>query len=171
MTCKTPEAIERSLARARAWKANNKDRVRASRKAYYETHKAEERRAQREWLSRNPEAAARHAKAHAAYIREWQATRKSERTGLVAMFKPSRVRSDYGHVCWACGSDRSLGMDHIIPLKAGGSNFAFNVRLLCASCNGRKRTRLDHEVADQELRARLLLGHDGFVACFGGKES
>lgn len=167
MTCKTPEAIQRSLARARAWKANNRERVRAYRSEYFKRNRDAETRNRAEWIARNPDAKRRYAKAHAASVRDWQATRKSERTGLVAMFKPAQVRSDYGNVCWACGDTKRVGIDHIIPLGRGGSNFAFNVRLLCFRCNARKRDRLDHEMKDPEFRTRLLLGHEAFTAING----
>lgn len=164
---RTPEAKERALERSRAWKARNRERISASRKSYAKANRERENANNRAWHERNPEASQKLAQKHAPYVRDWQAIRKAERYGSVAMFRPVDVRNDYGGECWACGSTERTGMDHIAPLRRGGPNFAFNIRLLCASCNQRKRTRLDHEVGDAEFRARLLLGHVAFAACFG----
>lgn len=164
---RTPEAKERALARSRAWKERNRERVSESRKRYAKANRERENANNRAWHERNPEASKRLAEKRGPYVRDWQALRKAERYGSVAMFNPSDVRREYGNECWACGSTERTGMDHIAPLKRGGSNFAFNVRLLCAACNVRKRTRMDHEVRDPEFRARLLLGHVAFTACFG----
>lgn len=40
--------------------------------------------------------------------------------------------------CSICGTGNDLTGDHIIPLKAGGTNTLDNVRVLCRSCNTRR---------------------------------
>ncbi|MGV9815456.1 HNH endonuclease [Streptomyces cellulosae] len=44
--------------------------------------------------------------------------------------------------CTFCGTDQDLTGDHIIPLKAGGTNTLDNVRVLCRSCNTRRENDL-----------------------------
>lgn len=43
-----------------------------------------------------------------------------------------------GGICQCCGSTQSLEYDHIIPFSCGGRNDAFNIQLLCRSCNRSK---------------------------------
>lgn len=40
--------------------------------------------------------------------------------------------------CQACGSSDRLHVDHIIPLKRGGTSTPVNVRVLCRSCHSKK---------------------------------
>ena len=156
---RSKEAKERALARSRAWKDANRERVRTSRAAYFQRNKDKEYESGLRWKRENPGRVAIYAEKHAPQIRDWQASRKAERYGAAAMFKPMDVRADYNSCCWACGGRGRLGIDHIVPLSRGGSNFAFNVRILCASCNSKKHNRLDHEVSDHAFRMSLLIGH------------
>lgn len=43
-----------------------------------------------------------------------------------------------GRKCFYCGSTERLTVDHIIPLKHGGSNLASNMITSCHSCNSTK---------------------------------
>lgn len=167
MTEPEDEKVKRRREAARAWKRRNRDKVREARRRYYLENRERELSEARAWRARNGDRLAVYVARHRGYVRDWQAKRKAERTGKVAMFDPATVRSDYGSRCWACGSTDSLCMDHIIPLSIGGSNFAHNLRLLCASCNARKGSRLDHEVKDQGLRQSLLMGHEAMEVCHG----
>lgn len=161
----SPEAKERALARARAWKAANPERVRAMRRAYRLANKERENASTQKWLAEHPERASEIRLRRAPYIRDWQASKKAARTGLPVMFKPSDVRTIHGGACWACGATDRVSMDHITPLSRGGTNFAHNVRLLCEACNRKKHRRLDHEIQDPEFRSRLFLGHEAFTIC------
>lgn len=43
-----------------------------------------------------------------------------------------------GNICQYCGSTKCLSLDHIKPLRAGGSNNPDNCQCLCHSCNAKK---------------------------------
>lgn len=54
----------------------------------------------------------------------------------------SGVLRRYGGLCFACGSDETPEVDHIIPRAVGGSNAVENLHVLCGPCNRTKRDRL-----------------------------
>jgi 5-methylcytosine-specific restriction protein A len=60
-----------------------------------------------------------------------------------------RVRNAYliAHpICCACGQP-SRHVDHVVPLRRGGSNDASNLQALCASCHSRKTATVDSNFA------------------------
>lgn len=53
--------------------------------------------------------------------------------------------------CRQCGSVSDLQVDHIVPVKCGGSNNVANLQTLCGPCNRKKGARaakLDQELVD-----------------------
>jgi hypothetical protein len=44
----------------------------------------------------------------------------------------------YGGLCWICRAAPMEAMDHVKPLRAGGTNWPANLRPACKSCNSRK---------------------------------
>ncbi len=51
--------------------------------------------------------------------------------------------NSFGNKCLCCGkNDVLLTLDHIVPLKLGGSNTIDNAQPLCLSCNSKKHTKV-----------------------------
>lgn len=50
-------------------------------------------------------------------------------------------RDDYR--CVRCGTDTDLTLDHIHPHSKGGADTFDNLQTLCASCNSKKRARVE----------------------------
>lgn len=48
-----------------------------------------------------------------------------------------------GMQCVRCGSSHRLQLDHIIPFSRGGGHTEENLRVLCGTCNARRRDRED----------------------------
>ena len=46
-----------------------------------------------------------------------------------------------GFRCKACGSDKNLSCDHIVPECQGGTSHIDNLQTLCVSCNSKKGTK------------------------------
>jgi 5-methylcytosine-specific restriction endonuclease McrA len=68
-------------------------------------------------------------------------------------FSPRRkqlIRERDGFKCVLCGSDDRLQVDHIIPVRLGGTNDVGNGRTLCHACHV-KKTAEDKAA----IRARL----------------
>jgi hypothetical protein len=51
--------------------------------------------------------------------------------------------------CVFCGNESNLVIDHIIPLKYGGTNTVENYQTLCNKCNLKKRARLSDNLHKQ----------------------
>lgn len=49
-----------------------------------------------------------------------------------------------GYVCRNCGKTETLVLDHVKPLRAGGTNHPNNLQCLCHSCNS-KKVKTDRE--------------------------
>jgi 5-methylcytosine-specific restriction endonuclease McrA len=61
------------------------------------------------------------------------------------------VFSKYGKICLCCGTTENISIDHIKPIKKGGTNDLDNLQPLCKSCNSSKSTR----VVDYRYKAKL----------------
>lgn len=60
--------------------------------------------------------------------------------------------------CAYCETDlknRRMNIEHVVPLKRGGSNFATNLVAACCDCNKAKGNRLLKRQELEELRIRL----------------
>lgn len=67
-----------------------------------------------------------------------------------------------GRKCFYCGSTERLTVDHIIPLKHGGSNLASNMITSCHSCNSTKNgNRLLPKFENAALN-KAMLGNADF---------
>jgi 5-methylcytosine-specific restriction endonuclease McrA len=52
------------------------------------------------------------------------------------------ILKKYGNKCLMCGAtDKKLTMDHVLPLKSGGTHHVSNIQPLCMDCNRKKWTQ------------------------------
>ena len=124
-----PEYHQRHLALGRKWYQAN-----ASNKAEYN----------RQWAKANPE----RIKSHWATRRARKLQIRCE--NISRLFVIERDNS----TCYLCGDlcpSEQIHIDHVIPLKRGGSHTYDNVRVACARCNHRKHTRLLSELGPNWL--------------------
>lgn len=69
--------------------------------------------------------------------------KKKNNGGTYSLQEWNDLCAKYGHRCLACGrSDVELTVDHIVPIKFGGSNDISNLQPLCKSCNSKKNVRI-----------------------------
>ena len=62
------------------------------------------------------------------------------------------------YVCAYCGSD-ATEVDHIIPVKHGGTNDESNLTAACVRCNRSKGTKSKPGKAQHGPRVRFFVGH------------
>ena len=74
--------------------------------------------------------------------------------------KRERILIRDKYTCQKCGfkngdkngsGDRPLHIDHIVPLKFGGSNNENNLQVLCDECNLKKNSKLDYYREQKEV--------------------
>lgn len=59
--------------------------------------------------------------------------------------KTKKLITEYGSVCWWCGSNllrEQVTIDHLRPKSKGGSHNLENLRIACKSCNEKRRDSL-----------------------------
>lgn len=133
-------------------------------RAYQVEYRAKNRKKSRDatkkWREANPERAT-------AKIRKWRATHqdrviqyRQENRDLAALYarnRRSRIKGNGGthtlddvnvilvrqkYKCAECGKSvrkrTSRHVDHIMPIKLGGTNWPWNLQILCSTCNQEK---------------------------------
>lgn len=63
-----------------------------------------------------------------------------------------------GKRCNICGAEKSITIDHIVPLNKGGAHTITNIQILCGPCNSRKMDTLPSFVSPNRtiLKSRFL---------------
>ncbi|WP_221953106.1 HNH endonuclease [Rhizobium laguerreae] len=142
-----PEAV---ASRAGKWKLENPEKMEECRKKWREANPEKHRDSQREWALRNPEKVQ-------ANIRSRRARKRgAEGHHTEADIEAILVRQKYK--CAECGTSvkrrTSRQVDHIMPLKLGGSNWPSNLQILCTTCNKVKAAK--HPLDFALERGRLI---------------
>ena len=169
---------DRRRATAAAYRAENREALRQKDAAYREANREKERARGAAWRAANPERErarsaryraenkAKDAARKAAYSRAnpeigraIQARRRARKLGVGGSFGPSDVaalKKLQRNRCAACRASIAGGhhVDHIVPLKLGGSNGRSNLQLLCPPCNWSKNDA--HPVDFMRRRGFLL---------------
>lgn len=111
-----------------------------------ETDDGHRRAWERQWRQQHPEKVA-----------AWNRRTKAARKGAVGSHTADDIRSLWDRQsgrCAACGTGLhdAPHVDHIIPIKRGGTDFVGNLQLLCPCCNLSKKTLLPIEFRVRVLR-------------------
>lgn len=112
-------------------RAANREETNRIAREYARNHKAEARVRHKAWRDANPE----HVK---AYAREAQASRQGARTPKAKEFIKI-LRAD---PCSYCGTyGQVMHLDHVDPVRHGGSKTWGNLTAACQRCNSRKKDK------------------------------
>lgn len=155
----------------------NKEKRNAQRREYYlahydhereriarhaKEHVAETNAAKTSWAKANPEKVkaaqaawdSAHPEKRRAYTRNRQAQKRARGSFTTDDIKVIMKRQK--KKCVVCRVDISKGyhIDHIMPLKLGGSNYPANLQLLCPHCNLKKAAF--HPIDFMQSRGFLL---------------
>jgi 5-methylcytosine-specific restriction endonuclease McrA len=144
-----PENKARKEATTRVWREKNKERVKAYKRASWHRTKPNGSIRHRTWAKKNREHEAIRKRAwHVAnpdkvkVVRHARRARKRSAPGSHTAADLQLIRHQQGDCCAAPHCRRPLygkgELDHILPLKRGGSNWPSNLQWLCHPCNNSK---------------------------------
>lgn len=113
-------------AKAKVYREENPDKVRAAGKRYYANNPEKESERKRKYREANQDK-----------VRHWSHRRRAKKACTV----PQRWRKDdsvsTAHCYW-CGSEDVVEVDHVMPIALGGPPEPYNEVMVCRSCNGKK---------------------------------
>lgn len=152
------ENPEAARACQKKWAAENRDRINAVSRAYY----------------------ARNSEAHAIRVKAWEAKNPGARVAINAR-RRCRVKGAEGsftaidiavisdeqcHLCAYCHADLNdtgFHVDHFIPLFNGGTNWPWNLQLLCPECNQKKHAKDPFEFERELIQSGLITEGQWFI--------
>lgn len=126
----------------------NKERYKLYNKKYNEENKEAIKAQQKQWRIDNPEKQ-----------RQKNRNIKAKRKGAIGKFSHEDVSALLYKQKYKCGFcfiniSKKFHVDHILPIKLGGSNWPENLQILCPSCNLRKNAK--HPIDWAQENGRLL---------------
>lgn len=120
----------------RAYSANNRDRLNALSAQWRRDHRSRRNEIVRAYRARHSES---YRVTHQRYqARKWAAEGACTRAEWEAILEQYAPEGR----CPACGNQRPMTMDHIIPLSLGGTNSINNLQPLCNHCNAVKGQKI-----------------------------
>lgn len=124
----------KNKARQQQWRTANPERVRASRVA------AQER--DPEWAAKERARGKIYRQTHKEQLRATghrARARRMQAEGSWTKTEWDALCAFYGNRCLGClKTGVRLHVDHVVPLRKGGTNYIWNLQPLCHSCNSRK---------------------------------
>lgn len=147
---------EKVKASAKAWVAANRAKVRANFNRWSDANRERVRALQKAWNEAHPEELKFMRRLGRIARREREARNggKCTREGLLSVFERCGGR------CVVCGTADNIEVDHIMPVRRGGTNNPDNLQLLCHDHNMEKRDRHPIEWAESlGLDPKVLWPH------------
>jgi len=151
---------------SREYYIKNKEKITESKRKYYRKHSVKILLQQKEWHRRNPEYSA----SRASYSEQYRKENKDKIYIGNSNYRAQKRRSSGTHtkdqtlsqwiiqegICFWCdypllnpftkdGFGRKPHLDHVVPLKRGGSNSIENLVWSCCDCNLSKGSKLPSE--------------------------
>lgn len=137
---------EKRNAECKRWREANAERVAAANKERCRIWRLTHGEWIAEWREKNREHlrayASSYGRTHREQCRHIAKVRRARKAGCVGSYTRAEwlaIVKNQGGKCAICKTRTKLTVDHVIPIAKGGSNYAFNIQGLCASCNSRKR--------------------------------
>ncbi|MGL4567582.1 MAG: HNH endonuclease [Fusobacteriaceae bacterium] len=89
--------------------------------------------------------------------KSWVAKKKRIKNvrGGKEIFRDKKHFEKFNNVCFNCGSEENLVLDHHLPCKLGGSNNVENIVVLCNTCNSKKSAKHPTEFYTSEKLEEL----------------
>lgn len=139
---------DRVKAASDKWRANNREKLNAYAAKQRKENPEKARAKDAKWRIANLEKArAADAKWRTEHPEQKRANNQNRRArikgngGKYTATEWEALKQKYGHKCLDCGEVKSLTIDHVVPIVAGGLNTIDNIQPLCLSCNSKKHAK------------------------------
>ena len=116
--------------------------------ARYQAKKGEINAKNSAWAERNRDRSngfkKKYSQAHPEVAKACIQRRRARKTGAGGSYTAQQWKDlcdFHGNVCLCCRKSLPLSVDHVIPVKDGGTSDISNLQCLCLSCNRRKATK------------------------------
>lgn len=143
---------EAFLLQQKAYRLENAEKVKQSRKAEYERHKDAYLARSRKQRQENPKLMSVYAANYRRRHPDIKTAQKQRRRAAVAKNGGSftklewqALKEQYEYACLCCGRKEpeiKLCADHVVPITKGGSSHIDNIQPLCKSCNSKKHNKI-----------------------------
>jgi len=124
-----------------SYRAANIEKVRESQRMYHRLQPDKSREQLRNYRKNHPE------KARALIIRSGH-IRRARMRGILGSYTAAEWQqrlAEFDGQCAYCGSGKTIGIDHVMPLSRGGTNVIENIVPACKSCNCSKGAKTVEE--------------------------
>ena len=121
---------EKSREIKQRWKDNNPEKVKEMSKNYCLSHVEERSQKNKQWRLDNPE---KHR------LKEHRRRARIRQNG-VFLVSDKEIKNLLSKPCFYCG-EKSMHIDHIVPLSRGGNHSIGNIVQACAHCNLSKNAK------------------------------
>lgn len=139
---------EEKRARKRAWAVAHRAVERDQKRARRHANPSHAREVHARWRETNRiRILSRHHARQARLLGRAEAWTVAEWDALITVF---------GNRCLCCGATERITIDHVIPMRKGGSNLIANLQPLCLGCNNHKKQRTT-DYRDPALLAAFLV--------------
>lgn len=150
------------LEKVRIYRAENKEAIKERAKVYYEKNKDKINESARKYRLKNKEKLSKYYKKYCQENPDYSNEKWHKRRALIRNSKVGRMPKGYRKIifnntngkCWWCGKqldESDWHLDHLIPLKKGGSHTMDNLVPSCPACNLSKNDKLPHEFMEGRL--------------------
>ena len=154
-------STEDTRAYHRAYRAKNRDGIRAQQRARYASD-PQVRARRRAYRAANAERYRETLRlwhvAHPDVYPHYSALRRARLAGAAGSHTLKQWREKrvlLGNVCIYCGEAKPLTRDHKVPIVRGGTHYIENILPACQGCNSRKYTRTATEFLAMKSAGRV----------------
>ena len=129
------------------WRENNKERILINGRNRYAVKKEYIDSYQTEWRKKN----------RLKWNSYRSARRLKEKENGIYLILDKEFKKLNNQLCFYCGSDHKLTMDHIIPIVRGGRHSIGNLVVACKTCNSQKGSKTIQEWRKLQLKLQSTL--------------
>jgi 5-methylcytosine-specific restriction endonuclease McrA len=142
--------------RKQRYKEANREILIEKRRLNHVKNQERDNQLNREWYARNKDV-------HREAGRQWRKNNREQSRACINRYRARKVSAPGSYSaddvklqyaaqrgkCWWCGKKvgTTYHVDHVIPLRRGGTNYPENIVIACPPCNSSKRDKLPQEWA------------------------